>query len=179
MSRSTRGTVVFSHGKDSSANSYKIERLEPMVRELGWRTEAADDQDTNDPYVRCDRLVERVHPLSGPIVLWGSSLGGAISVFAAQRVPIVGLFLLAPAVYWPGHEDLDHRVSVPCVEIVHGWRDDVVPFELSMRFAKEHRASLHLLDDDHLLHAELEQVARLFRHFLTRVTAYHCGALST
>ena len=163
------GTVVFSHGKDSSPKSHKIERLEPLVRQCGWDVLVVDDSDTNDPVVRRDRLVELLRSIRAPVVLWGSSLGGVISVFAAKQVQVEGLFLLAPAVYWPGYEDRDHRVSVPFIEVVHGWADDIVPFELSQRFAQEHRASLHLLDDDHLLHVQLDQVGHLLRHFLKRV----------
>ena len=35
--------------------------------------------------------------------------------------------------------------------IVHGWRDDVIPVENSVRYAKQYNAALHILDGDHRL----------------------------
>ena len=50
--------------------------------------------------------------------------------------------------------------------VVHGWRDDVVPYEHSVRFAKEYGAALHLLDSDHRLHNQLRVIRYLFEYFL-------------
>jgi fermentation-respiration switch protein FrsA (DUF1100 family) len=50
--------------------------------------------------------------------------------------------------------------------VVHGWKDDVVPYEHSIRFAKEYGASLHLLESDHRLHNQLRVVRQLFEYFL-------------
>ena len=55
----------------------------------------------------------------------------------------------------------------PCPKaIIHGWKDDVVPVENSIRFAREHSATLHILDSDHRLHNELPLVNYLFEFFL-------------
>jgi predicted amidophosphoribosyltransferase len=50
--------------------------------------------------------------------------------------------------------------------IVHGWRDDVVPFEHSVRFAQTYKAALHLLESDHRLHNQLRVIQYLFEYFL-------------
>jgi pimeloyl-ACP methyl ester carboxylesterase len=50
--------------------------------------------------------------------------------------------------------------------IVHGWRDDVVPIEHSIRFAREYGASVHLVDADHQLHEQLRFIKYLFEYFL-------------
>ncbi|HEV7633064.1 MAG TPA: hypothetical protein VGO41_08725, partial [Steroidobacteraceae bacterium] len=50
--------------------------------------------------------------------------------------------------------------------LVHGWRDDVVPFDQSVRFAKEYGAQLHLVDSDHQLHDQLRLIKYLFEYFL-------------
>ncbi len=165
----SRGLVVFSHGKDSNPGATKISALRPVAEQAGWQTHAIDYSDTNDPVIRKDRLVAFIRTSAEPIVLWGSSLGGVVSVFAAREVVVSGLFLLAPAVHWPGYEHLDHQVEVAQIEVVHGWRDDVVPFALSQRFAAEHHARLHLLDDDHLLHDTLDDTSALFARFLNRI----------
>jgi pimeloyl-ACP methyl ester carboxylesterase len=50
--------------------------------------------------------------------------------------------------------------------LVHGWRDDVVPFDQSVRFAREYGAQLHLVDSDHQLHDQLRLIKYLFEYFL-------------
>jgi pimeloyl-ACP methyl ester carboxylesterase len=51
--------------------------------------------------------------------------------------------------------------------IVHGWRDDIVPVDNSIRWARKHRAELHVLDSDHRLEDRIEEICRLLRSFLT------------
>ena len=50
--------------------------------------------------------------------------------------------------------------------VVHGWRDDVVPYEHSVRFALSCKAALHLLESDHRLHNQLRVIQYLFEYFL-------------
>ncbi len=49
---------------------------------------------------------------------------------------------------------------------MHGWRDEVIPHEHSIRFAKEYGTALHLVDSDHRLHNQLRTVRYLFEYFL-------------
>jgi predicted esterase len=167
--------VLFSHGKDSSPGATKITALRPIAEARGWQTEALDYQGMDQPAERLEKLAARLAETSGPVVLMGSSLGGLVSVFASQRHPVVGLFLLAPAVYWPGYEHLDYSCPAPLVDVVHGWHDDVVPVEASMRLAREHSANLHVLDDDHRLCHRLPQIEELFDRFLGRVEIHLQG----
>lgn len=51
----------------------------------------------------------------------------------------------------------------------HGWSDDVIPPEHSIRFAKEAGCTLHLIDGDHRLKGAIEMVEDLFGRFLCRV----------
>ncbi|MGB5290521.1 MAG: hypothetical protein WBN41_03630, partial [Lysobacterales bacterium] len=55
------------------------------------------------------------------------------------------------------------------VEVIHGWSDDVIPPEHSIRFAKEAGCTLHLIDGDHRLQGAIEMVEDLFGRFLKRV----------
>jgi hypothetical protein len=50
--------------------------------------------------------------------------------------------------------------------IVHGWRDDVVPVENSIRYARESRASLHILDGDHRLTDNIDEIICLLERFI-------------
>jgi hypothetical protein len=50
--------------------------------------------------------------------------------------------------------------------VVHGFRDEVIPFEHSVRFAEKYHAALHLLESDHRLHSQLRVIQYLFEYFL-------------
>jgi predicted esterase len=169
MIDTNQALVVFSHGKDSSPKATKIMALQPIAEARGWQTLALDYQGENDPAKRLEKLLTELAAHQGRLVLVGSSLGGLISVFGSQKLKLEGLFLLAPAVYWPGYEHLDYSCRANLIEIVHGWHDDVVPVDLSIRLAREQSATLHLLDDDHRLHARLGEIECLFDQFLSRL----------
>ena len=61
-------------------------------------------------------------------------------------------------------------VSVP-IEIIHGWNDDVVPVENSMRFAESSKANLHILNSDHGLTDNLDNINCIFENFIERCSA--------
>jgi fermentation-respiration switch protein FrsA (DUF1100 family) len=50
--------------------------------------------------------------------------------------------------------------------MVHGWHDDVVPVENSIRFARECAATLHILDGDHRLTANIDEINRELAAFI-------------
>ena len=53
--------------------------------------------------------------------------------------------------------------------IVHGWRDQIVPVDHSIRWAREHRAALHILDAEHRLEDQIAAICGLLRSFLTEL----------
>lgn len=158
--------VVFSHGKDSGPWGRKITALADVARSEGYEVESVDYRGIEGVKGRTDRLIEVCKTLSGDLVLVGSSLGGFIAVTAASLLHARGAFLMAPALYMEGLPSLRERVIDCPATIVHGWRDEVVPVEQSVRFAREYRASLHLLDSDHQLHDQLRFIKYLFEYFL-------------
>ena len=133
--RWARGRVIFSHGLDSGPRANKIVALRPVADAAGWATEAVDDRDVNDdPVARIDRLVARIEGDDRPTVLVGSSMGGFVSVMAAERVKVAGLFVMAPALYLehrhPGATTRDRDTpKTDRVHVVHGWRDDIIPWQ--------------------------------------------------
>jgi len=162
-------TVVFSHGKESGPWGRKITAMAARVRELGESVESVDYRGLDDPTARVAKLVATVATLRGPTVLVGSSLGGHVAAAAAPQVRPRGLFLLAPAFYMPGFESYTPQdVACPTV-IVHGWRDDIVPVDNSLRWAREHRAALHVLDSDHRLEDRIEAICELLGLFLAEL----------
>jgi hypothetical protein len=52
------------------------------------------------------------------------------------------------------------------VETVHGWSDDIIPPENSIKFAKNIDCALHLISGDHRLNSAIEVVEKLFLQFL-------------
>ena len=162
----TFGTVVFSHGKESGPWGAKITAMAQVVRELGVAVESVDYRGMDDPTERVHALITAAAPMNGGVVLVGSSMGGHVAGAAAARLEPRGLFLLAPAFYMPGFEPhTPQAVACPTV-ILHGWHDDIVPVEHSVRWAREHCAALHLLDSDHRLEDQLPMICLLLRAFL-------------
>jgi pimeloyl-ACP methyl ester carboxylesterase len=159
-------TVVFSHGKESGPWGSKITAMAEVVRELRLAVESVDYRGMDDPGVRVAALVEAGLRLGSPAVLVGSSMGGHVSAAAAAALKPAGLFLLAPAFYMAGFEAYTpQEVAAPTV-IVHGWHDDIVPVDNSIRWAREHRATLHLVDSNHRLEDQIPLICRLLRDFL-------------
>ena len=99
-------------------------------------------------------------------MLVGSSLGGYVAVASASLLHARGVFLMAPALYLEGLPQLRSGVLDCPTAVVHGWRDEVVPFEHSVRFAQAYKAALHLLESDHRLHNQVRVIQYLFEYFL-------------
>jgi pimeloyl-ACP methyl ester carboxylesterase len=159
--------VVFSHGKESGPWGAKITAMAAVVRELKLGVESVDYRGMDDPQARVQKLISAGLQLKDPLVLVGSSMGGHVSAAAASPLNARGLFLLAPAFYMPGFEaHTPQNVAVPTV-IVHGWHDDIVPVENSIRWAREHQAALHILNSNHRLEDQIEAICSLLRAFLT------------
>jgi pimeloyl-ACP methyl ester carboxylesterase len=158
--------VVFSHGRESGPWGSKITAMAAVVRDLNLGAESVDYRGMDDPGRRVEKLLEVGAELNGPLVLVGSSMGGHVSAAAAARLGACALFLLAPAFYMPGLEKYTPQdVAVPTT-VVHGWHDDVVPVENSIRWAREHGATLHVLDSDHRLEDQIGPICALLRAFL-------------
>jgi surfactin synthase thioesterase subunit len=140
-----------------------------VVRDLGSAVESVDYRGLDDPADRVRKLIEVGSQLQEPLVLVGSSMGAHVCATAAGRLRPSGVFLLAPAFYMAGYEEYTPQdVSCPTA-IVHGWQDDIVPVENGIRWAREHRAALHVLDSDHRLENQIEAICILLREFLMAV----------
>jgi pimeloyl-ACP methyl ester carboxylesterase len=159
-------TVMFSHGKESGPWGMKITAMAAVARDLGSVVESVDYRGLDDPAARVDKLIAAAADITGSVVLVGSSMGGHVSGAAAARVRPSGLFLLAPAFYMPGFEAYTPQDVACPTAIVHGWHDDIVPVENSVRWAREHRAALHVLDSGHRLEDQIDSICLLLRAFL-------------
>lgn len=167
----TMPAVYFSHGQESGPWGTKIDAMAEVVGELGCRVESIDYQGIADPTERVEKLVACCTGLTEPLVLVGSSMGGHVATAAAEKVAAVGLFVLAPAFYMEGYEDLTPPAPAIPITIVHGWDDDIVPVENSIRFAKACNATLHLVDGDHRLTANLDEITYYLRAFIHNLSS--------
>ncbi len=165
-----KASVIFSHGQESGPWGTKIRAMAETVRSMGFEADSIDYQGIADPTERAEKLISETKNIDGSLVLVGSSMGGHVATAAAEKVGAAGLFLLAPAFYIPGYPELTAPPGMP-IWIVHGWRDDVVPPENSIRFAQECRAALHLIDGDHRLTDNIDQINDYLRQFLLRTVA--------
>jgi pimeloyl-ACP methyl ester carboxylesterase len=158
--------VVFSHGQESGPWGRKISALAEVARSEGYEAHSVDYRGLDDPRQRVARLIDFCKELAGDLVLVGSSLGGYVAVASASLLHARGIFLMAPALYMPGLPELRQGVLDCPAAVVHGWRDDVVPFEHSVRFSQTYHAALHLLESDHQLHNQIRVIQYLFEYFL-------------
>ncbi len=162
----TMPAVYFSHGQESGPWGSKIKSMAAAVQNLGCRAASVDYQGIADPTDRVDKLLAECANVEEPLVLVGSSMGGHVATAAAAQVGAVGLFVLAPAYYMPGYESLTPSAPAMPISIVHGWNDDVVPVENSIRFAQNCNASLHILDADHRLTDNIDDINHLLTRFI-------------
>ena len=151
-------TVLFSHGQESGPWGTKIRAMAECVRSMGGTADSIDYQGIADPTERVEKLVREAKGIEDTLILVGSSMGGHVATAAADRVGAAGLFVLAPAYYMPGFEALTPDPPAIPICIVHGWRDRIVPVDNSIRFARNCRAALHILDGDHRLTANIDEI---------------------
>ncbi|MGH8165981.1 MAG: alpha/beta fold hydrolase [Woeseiaceae bacterium] len=163
----TMPAVYFSHGQESGPWGTKIRAMAKTVRALGCRAESIDYQGISEPAERVAKLVDECRDVTEPLLLVGSSMGGHVATAAAARVKAVGLFVLAPAYYIEGREEMTPPPPDIPIVIVHGWRDDVVPVDNSIRYAAQCRATLHVLDGDHRLTDNIDEIACYLQRFVS------------
>lgn len=168
-------TVYFNHGKESGPWGSKISKLADVARHRGFPVESIDYQDLSDAGPRVERLLQSKAGSARGQILIGSSMGGYVATVASTVLKPAGLFLMAPAFYMPGYPEQNPTPDAKAVSVIHGWSDDVIPVEHSIRFAQKFstttRMELHLVEDDHRLSAELPFVSLLFGRFLDEILA--------
>lgn len=166
----TKPTVIFSHGQESGPWGTKIRSMAETVRALGCEADSIDYQGIADPTERVEKCVSECAAIEDRLVLVGSSMGGHVATAAAARLGAAGLFVLAPAYFMEGYEDLTPDPPSMPICIVHGWNDDIVPVENSIRYARDCNATLHLVDGDHRLTANVDEINEYLRQFIINIT---------
>jgi alpha-beta hydrolase superfamily lysophospholipase len=168
--------VIFSHGKESGPDGSKIVRLSALAVDRGAQTLSVDYRDLQNPDARAHRLINLALPVHDQLILVGSSMGAYVSCVASQSLEPQGMFLMAPAIGIAGYAVQNLRPTANHLSIVMGWRDEVIPIENVVIFARKTSASLHLLDTDHRLSRVEAMLDALFQSFLDEVLTRRYGA---
>ena len=163
--------IIFSHGKESGPWGNKIAALAEVAKTLDAgveiEVESIDYTKTMDPNRRVEILTQNLN--RDDLILVGSSMGGYVSASAAQKYQVRGLFLMAPAFYMPGYDSQEFN-SIHCpVTVIHGWGDEIIPYQHSVRFAQEQTANLIIVNSDHGLTSALLPLMSYFRLFLLEI----------
>ncbi len=162
--------VIFSHGQESGPWGSKITAMAGRVRDMGCRVESIDYHGIADPTDRITKLIAACANIDESLILVGSSMGGHVATAAASAVGAVGLFVLAPAYYMPGFEASTPPAPGIPMAIVHGWHDDIVPVDNSIRFARDCAATLHIVSGDHRLTANIDEINDYLERFVSELT---------
>ena len=163
-------TVIFSHGQESGPWGTKIRAMADLVRSMGCDADSIDYQGIADPTARVEKLITETRGIDDDLVLVGSSMGGHVATAAAAELDAAGLFVLAPAYYIDEFEALTPDAPDIPICIVHGWRDDIVPVDNSIRFARQCRATLHIVDGDHRLTSNIGEINAYLKQFIEGLT---------
>jgi alpha/beta superfamily hydrolase len=161
--------IYLFHGLESSPASEKIQRMKRIAETKGFAAETPDYSKITDPDQRVSEFLNLQLPTVETLVLVGSSMGAYVAAVASATVKPKALFLLAPAFYIPRYGTQNPIPHTDVVEIIHAWQDDVVPVENSIRFAREHKTRLHLVNSDHRLSDQIDLIAVLFERLLDEI----------
>ena len=164
-------TVIFSHGQDSGPWGTKIRAMSERAKALGCGVDSVDYQGIADPTERVEKLLRECADIDDDLILVGSSMGGHVATAAAEDLKAAGLFVLAPAYFMDGYEDLTPLPPSIPICIVHGWHDDVVPVENSIRYARQCSATLHVVNGEHRLTDNIESINDYLEQFIRRITS--------
>jgi predicted esterase len=140
------------------------------VKSIGCEAVSIDYQGIADPTDRVNKLIAECRDIDDRLVLVGSSMGGHVATAAAASLNAAGLFVLAPAYFMEGYENLTPAAPDIPICIVHGWDDDIVPVENSIRFAAACKAELHILESDHRLTANIDEINYYLKRFIETLT---------
>ncbi len=164
--------IFFSHGKESGPWGFKITRLARIAEARDCAVESIDYTDLADPDDRVARLIEAAGDETDACLLVGSSMGGYVSLVAAETLAPAGLFLIAPALYLPGF-GARQAFAANCanIAVVPGGGAALRPRENACGFAREADCPLHLIAGDHPLNASIDRIEVLFELWLARSIA--------
>lgn len=163
--------VFLSHGLESGPGGTKVQALKAEAETFpGVTATAVDHRSTKVPMERLQQMKEAMtkagaHPER--TILVGSSMGGWVCARTSAETPVLGCFLLAPALAMSAYPQSSPRIQARHTQIIHGWDDDVVLPMPVIELAREQKLPLLVLPDGHRLENSLERLVVEFRTFMT------------
>ena len=161
--------IYFNHGSESTPWGEKIQRLSEIGRAKGFGIESINYMGIEDPEERVNVLLDSPASQVEQLILVGSSMGGYVATVASKTLQPQGLFLLAPAFYIENYHIQEPHPYARLTTIVHGWQDEEIPVENSIKYAKKYNKELHILQDSHRLIQQIELISSLFSMFLEQI----------
>ncbi|NVD36523.1 YqiA/YcfP family alpha/beta fold hydrolase [Marinobacter lutaoensis] len=164
--------VFLSHGLESGPGSTKVQALKRVAERFpGVYAEAIDHRPSRDPDERLKQMraaMARAGADPERTILAGSSMGGWVCAQTSSETPVLGCFLLAPALALPRYPQSRPTIRARHCQIIHGWNDNVVPVMPVLELAREQQLPVLLLADGHRLERSVGRVAEAFEGFLRR-----------
>lgn len=162
--------VFLSHGLESGPESTKVQALKTEAEIFpGVTAIALDHRHTRDPMERLQQMKDAMTEAGANpdrTILAGSSMGGWVCARTSAETPVLGCFLLAPALAMAAYPQSSPRIQARHTQIIHGWDDDVVLPMPVIELAREQKLPLLVLPDGHRLEKSLERVVKEFREFM-------------
>jgi predicted esterase YcpF (UPF0227 family) len=162
--------VFLSHGLESGPDSTKIQAMKSISEKYpGVVAEALDHRSSKDPTTRLKQMqaaMERAGADPQRTVLAGSSMGGWVCAQTSAMTPVLGCFLLAPALALIRYPQSRPQISATFSQIIHGWEDDAVPVMPVLELAQQQRISVLILNDGHRLENSVARITQEFERFL-------------
>ena len=90
------------------------------------------------------------------------------SILASMQIPVLGMFLISPALFMYSVNDYSLKGSKHNAFVV-GWSDPVIPVDKVLAYIRKEQAEVHVLADDHHMVSSLSCLAGLFDTFLARI----------
>ena len=181
-------TVAYSHGRFGSPwYGFKIEALRPVALKMGVNVISiryTEDMSVEEMEQKLLDTIKDDVNMPGDLVFLSSSRGGYISTRVSREITdyyanedvrmdddkvlpkrhLLGNFLIAPAFYikpdyYPDQNPTPAQVRTA---IVHGFDDDIISYEHSIKFAKLFRTQLYLVEAGHRMHSQRDRLCLLF-----------------
>lgn len=162
--------VFLSHGLESGPDSTKVTALKAEAETFAGVTAiAVDHRSTNDPVTRMKQMRAAIDESGAQpenIILAGSSMGGWVCAQTSEDTPVLGCFLMAPALNMKDYPGSSPEIRARHTQIIHGWHDDVVLPMPVIELAMDQDLPLLGLPDGHRLQNSLPRLVTEFRRFM-------------
>ncbi|MGM0572003.1 MAG: YqiA/YcfP family alpha/beta fold hydrolase [Pseudomonadota bacterium] len=169
--------VFLSHGLESGPGGTKVQALKAEAETFpGVTAIALDHRSTKVPAERLQQMKEAMAEAGAAperTILVGSSMGGWVCARTSAETPVLGCFLLAPALAMSAYPQSSPQIQARHIQIIHGWDDDVVAPMPVIELAREQKVPMLMLPDGHRLENSLERLVSEFRGFMATCLAKH------